>query len=293
MDLFREAGQVNCGTYTGRGVRRMLAVGIDQSTRSPCILASPTIEQDQLAQTIQTNPFEFLAGPDELALGHIGEHLQLSKLDTTVDALRQVVRDLVSIFYGKEAFLLTTHLVECLGAIRAVSAHFSFDDAACNSSRQQGVLQDEVTAANGPRSDAERSGIVYIRLRGDGPVGALVNKARLAMNTVDSLQGKAANFLDTGGKATSETVKRGFELILEDPRVRVIFVNIFGELTLGDMIAKGVILASKELPLKIPVVFRIRGKNEKDGQQLIADTGLPLYAFDDFIWRQPRRSSYL
>ncbi|KAK3394844.1 succinyl-CoA synthetase-like protein [Podospora didyma] len=229
LDLLRTAGQVNCATYTGHGVRRLLAVGIDRSARSPCILASPTIEQDQLIQTIQRSP-----------------------LDTTVDTLREVVRSLVSTFHEGEAFLLTTHL-------------FGFDDAAFNSSGRQGVIRDVATGTNRLNNEAERSGIVYIRLWGDGPVGTLVNGAGLAMNT-----------------ATSETVKRGFELILEDPRVRVIFVNIFGGLTLGDMIAKGIILAFNELSLKIPIVVRIKGTNEKEGQQLIADSGLPLYAIDDF-----------
>jgi len=105
------------------------------------------------------------------------------------------------------------------------------------------------------------------------------------MNTVDALAdlgGRAANFLDTGGKATSETVKRSFELILQDPRVKAIFVNIFGGLTLGDMIARGVILAFKELSIPLPVVVRIRGTNEKEGQKLIAESGLDLWAFDDF-----------
>src|SRR4051812_29584441 len=105
------------------------------------------------------------------------------------------------------------------------------------------------------------------------------------MNTVDALArlgGRAANFLDTGGKATSETVKKSFEVILRDPRVRVVFVNIFGGLTLGDMIARGIILAFKELSLRVPVVVRIRGTNEREGQQLIAESGLPLFAFDSF-----------
>ncbi|KAJ8125330.1 hypothetical protein O1611_g8307 [Lasiodiplodia mahajangana] len=105
------------------------------------------------------------------------------------------------------------------------------------------------------------------------------------MNTVDALAhagGRAANFLDTGGKATSETVKKSFEIILKDPRVKCILVNIFGGLTLGDMIARGIILAFRDLNMNVPVVVRIRGTNEKEGQQIIAQSGLPLFAFDDF-----------
>lgn len=94
------------------------------------------------------------------------------------------------------------------------------------------------------------------------------------MNTVDAiadLGGQCANFLDTGGKATSETVKRSFEIILKDSNVRTVFVNIFGGLTLCDMIANGIVLAYKDLGIRVPVVVRLRGTNEKIGQRLVSD----------------------
>ncbi len=93
------------------------------------------------------------------------------------------------------------------------------------------------------------------------------------MNTVDAiadLGGKCANFLDTGGKATSETVKTSFRIILKDPRVKTIFVNIFGGLTLCDMIADGIMLAYKDLGIKVPVVVRLRGTNEEIGQKMVS-----------------------
>lgn len=93
------------------------------------------------------------------------------------------------------------------------------------------------------------------------------------MNTVDAifdLGGKCANFLDTGGKATSETVKSSFSIILKDPRVKTIFVNIFGGLTLCDMIADGIMLAYKDLAIQVPVVVRLRGTNEEIGQKMVS-----------------------
>jgi len=105
----------------------------------------------------------------------------------------------------------------------------------------------------------------------------LVNGAGLAMNTVDAivdLGGKCANFLETGGKATSQTVKRSFEIILKDPNVRTVFVNIFGGLTLCDMIANGIILAYEELGVNVPVVVRLRGTNEEIGQKMVCDSKL-------------------
>ena len=94
------------------------------------------------------------------------------------------------------------------------------------------------------------------------------------MNTVDAiadLGGKCANFLDTGGKATSETVKSSFRIILKDSRVKTIFVNVFGGLTLCDMIADGIMLAYKDLGIKVPVVVRLRGTNEEIGQRMVCN----------------------
>lgn len=93
------------------------------------------------------------------------------------------------------------------------------------------------------------------------------------MNTVDALTihgGHCANFLDTGGKATSETVKSSFRIICSDPRVKAVFVNIFGGLTRCDMIAEGIILAFRDLDLKVPVVVRLRGTNEELGQKMVS-----------------------
>ena len=94
------------------------------------------------------------------------------------------------------------------------------------------------------------------------------------MNTVDAISdlgGNCANFLDTGGKATSETVKSSFQIVLKDSRVKTIFVNIFGGLTLCDMIADGIMLAYKDLGIKVPVVVRLRGTNEEIGQRLVGN----------------------
>jgi len=113
----------------------------------------------------------------------------------------------------------------------------------------------------------------------------IVNGAGLAMNTVDALTAKGgycANFLDTGGKATPETVKASFRIVSSDSRVRAIFVNIFGGLTRCDMIAEGIIMAFRDLDLKVPVVVRLRGTNEEAGQKIIIESDLPLHAYDRF-----------
>jgi len=230
-------------------------------------------------------PFDYRVGVDGLRVGRIAEHLRLGH--GSVDSLRKVINGLATLFYEKEAFLLETKVVERLGEVKVVNAYFGFDDAAFRTLGRQADIQAlrNLDAGDPAEVEAERNGIVYIKLAGDGTIGTLVNGAGLAMNTVDALAdlgAKPANFLDTGGLATSQTVKQSFEVILKDPRVRVVFVNIFGGLTLGDMIARGILLALKEIGVQVPVVVRIRGTNEAEARQVIAESGLPLYAFDDF-----------
>ncbi|KAK3952261.1 succinyl-CoA synthetase-like protein [Pseudoneurospora amorphoporcata] len=294
FDELRARGGINCGPYSGHDIRRLLAVGIDRSARSPAILVAPSIEDwmeeaQRTTAPVKSFPFDYRRGPDDLAIERIASHLQLSnKGDSAVDSLRRLIKSLTTLFYEREGLLLTTHIVERLGEIKVVHARFAFDQATFrNGTPSDKIKAMHVRATDEPAEiEAERSGIVYVKLPGaDATIGTLVNGAGLAMNTVDALAdagGKAANFLDTGGKATSETVKESFRLILQDPRVKVVFVNIFGGLTLGDMIARGIIMAFKELSLTVPVVVRIRGTNEEEGQKIIAESGLPLYAFDDF-----------
>jgi succinyl-CoA synthetase alpha subunit len=206
-----------------------------------------------------------------------------------------LITKLSKLFKEKEAVSLEVRLniPSTQQNLTVYEPNFTFDDAAFRSTkRHQDLHELRDTSLEDPTElAAEPDGIVYVKLDTPTPdnaprnIGTLVNGAGLAMNTVDALAtygGHATNFLDTGGKATSETVKRSFELILQDERVKVIFVNIFGGLTLGDMIARGVILAFKELEMKVPVVVRIRGTNEKEGQRLIAESGLKLFAYDDF-----------
>lgn len=274
FDLLRTRG-INCSTYSGSGKRRLLAIGVDRSSLSPCIIAAPGTNPEDFYAEAKSFPFDYRTGFSGLQIPAIAQHLQLDiKGGTTRDSLPRLIYQLIDLYMTKEAFLLETKVVERLGDLKVVGAHFGFDDAAFRSAKRQADIhalrrtEDDVPE----ELEAEKDGIVYIKLAGDGNIGTLVNGAGLAMNTVDALAdvgGKAANFLDTGGKATSETVKKSFQIILQDKRVKAIFVNIFGGLTLGDMIANGILLAFKELEMKIPVVVRIRGTNEAEGQKIV------------------------
>jgi succinyl-CoA synthetase alpha subunit len=302
LNLLRERG-INAFEYSGKGKQRLLAVAVDRSSLSPCIIASPAMNSENFHDEAKSFSFDYRAGFDSNLVSAVAEHLQLS--GSSRESLPKLIQGLVDIFMKKEAFLLETKFVERLGELKVTGARFGFDDAAMRSGSRQSDIHAlrRVEDEDPEEVEAEKDGIVYIKLAGDGNIGTLVNGAGLAMNTVDALAdagGKAANFLDTGGKATSETVKKSFQVILQDPRVKAILVNIFGGLTLGDMIANGVLLAFKELEMKIPVVVRIRGTNEAEGQKIvsvlitivreslanvktqIAESGLPLHAFDDF-----------
>ncbi|KAH8675292.1 alpha subunit of succinate-CoA ligase [Xylariales sp. PMI_506] len=285
LDLLQVRGVKISEVDTG-STERFLAVSINRKTNNPCIVASP----NDSTEGLRTFDFDHSRGDSDLPVEEIAGALGLDTASAaTHDSLGHLLGVLVNLFIEKEAFLLETKVTEEEaggGGVAVSSARFGFDDAALRSGRRQA----DVHALRDPQAEdphevgVEKDGIVYIKLP-EGDIGTLVNGAGLAMNTVDALAdagGKAANFLDTGGKATSETVKKSFEVILTDPRVKCIFVNIFGGLTLGDMIARGVVLAFKDLHMTVPVVVRIRGTNEKEGQKIIAESGLPLFAYDDF-----------
>ena len=117
-----------------------------------------------------------------------------------------------------------------------------------------------------------------------GNIGCLVNGAGLAMATMDTIKlfgGEPANFLDVGGGATAEKVTAAFKIITHDPRVRGIFVNIFGGIMKCDTIAQGVITACKEIGLKLPLVVRLEGTNVELGKKMLADSGLNILAAAD------------
>ena len=122
---------------------------------------------------------------------------------------------------------------------------------------------------------ASNFGLNYIRL--DGSVGCMVNGAGLAMATMDIIQyagGRPANFLDVGGGANAEQVKHGFEIILSDPNVRAVFINIFGGIMRCDIVASGVVAAAQSLGFKTPFVLRLEGTNVELGQKILRESGL-------------------
>ncbi|KIV78995.1 hypothetical protein PV11_06589 [Exophiala sideris] len=287
LDMLRERGIKIADSPTGQQ-EKFVAISIDRDARQPCIIASPTTAPGEAFQLSKSFPFGY--GTDEAKsdtmIQDIAAHLGISGKGK--DSLAQLLGELSDLFSSKEAFVLQTKIVvDDNGLLQVQGAKFGFDDAAFRSSKRQAdvhALRD-IKSEVPEDVEAEKEGMIYVKFAGEGSIGTIVNGAGLAMNTVDALVargGSPANFMDTGGKATSETIKAGFRILVSDPRVKVIFVNIFGGLTLGDMIANGILMAFKDLKLKVPVVVRIRGTREAEGQKLIQESGLQLDAFDSF-----------
>lgn len=272
LGFLRERG-VSTEKYPANGIRRRIAITIDRKSSSPCILASPTNDREQSYAEARRFIFSYQEGFDPSDIHAVAGHLQIDR--SARRSLLNLINKLFDIFVEKEAFLLETDIIERSGDLVVVGARIGFDEAAFRTAGRQSDVHAlcHTGDKDAQELEAEKDGIVYVKLAGDGNIGTLVNGAGLAMNTVDALAdagGRAANFLDTGGKATSETVKKSFQAVLQDVRVRVIFVNVFGGLTLGDMVAQGILLAFKELDVGLPVVVRIRGTNEEEGQRMVS-----------------------
>ncbi len=165
--------------------------------------------------------------------------------------------------------------------IIALDAKINFDSSALFRHADIEKLRD-LDEEEPLESQATRAGLNYIKL--DGDIGCMVNGAGLAMSTMDIIKlhgGEPANFLDVGGGATADQVSEGFRIILSDPEVKAIFVNIFGGIMRCDFIAEGIITAAKEIELGVPLIVRLAGTNVDLGKKLLSDSGLDLITADD------------
>ena len=164
------------------------------------------------------------------------------------------------------------------GELVALDAKLNFDDNALYRHPELMALRD-IREENPQDVEASEYGLAYIAL--DGTIGCLVNGAGLAMATMDIIQlhgGQPANFLDVGGGASKEKVAHAFKIILKDPRVKAILVNIFGGIMKCDVIAEGIIAAAQELALQVPLVVRLEGTRVAEGKALLAASSLKIIA---------------
>ncbi len=167
------------------------------------------------------------------------------------------------------------------GQIVVLDAKISFDPNALFRHPDIAELRDE-SEEDPAEVEASKHDLAYIKL--DGDIGCMVNGAGLAMATMDIIKLNGmfpANFLDVGGGASKEKVTAGFKIILQDPNVKGILVNIFGGIMKCDIIAEGIVAAAKEVNLAVPLVVRLEGTNVEQGKAILANSGLPIIAAND------------
>jgi succinyl-CoA synthetase beta subunit len=202
--------------------------------------------------------------------------------EASIAQAKDVFQKLYKCYMETDASLVEINplILEGNGGIKALDAKFNFDSNALFRHPDIVALRD-LDEEDAAEIEASKFDLSYISL--DGNIGCLVNGAGLAMATMDTIKlfgGEPANFLDVGGGATAEKVTEAFKIMLKNPKVKGILVNIFGGIMRCDTIAEGVIAACKAVNLNVPLVVRMKGTNEQQGKQMLAASGLPIISAD-------------
>lgn len=262
------------------------AIMMDRASGGPIIIAcsegGTSIEDlaEKYPEKIIKVPVDLSEGLTDAKAMQVVEGLTVSG---DKDAAVQQIKALYGLFVKRDCTMVEVNpLAEDIdGNLIAADAKIGFDDNA--EFRQYDIFEQRDLSQEDPREvEAGKWDLNYIGL--DGNIGCMVNGAGLAMSTMDIISlngGKPANFLDVGGGATAEQVKAAFEIITSDPHVEAILVNIFGGIMKCDIIAQGIIEASKALDLKVPVVVRLEGTNVEIGKKMLEDSGLALITAED------------
>lgn len=257
-----------------------LGVLVDRAAAMPVFMASAAGGME-IEEVARAQPEAILREWVDPAVGL--QPFQARKLAFGLGLAPELVAAAVPVFQSLyRAFLETdASLVEinpCVitadGRLVALDAKVSFDDNALYRHKELRELRD-LDEEDPLEVEASKYGLNYIKL--DGNVGCMVNGAGLAMATMDIIQlagGRPANFLDVGGGASADQVKNAFRILMSDPHVKAVFINIFGGILRCDVLATGVVNAARELQLTVPVVVRMEGTNVQQGQQILRDSGL-------------------
>ncbi len=207
-----------------------------------------------------------------------------------VNPFIQMLGNLYRMFMEKNAAMVEINplVITSDKKLIALDGKVSFDDSALF--RHADVQQMRDLHEEDPLEvEAGQNNLNYVKL--DGNIGCMVNGAGLAMATMDVIKlagSEPANFLDVGGGATKETVAAGFRILLKDPNVKGIFINIFGGIVRCERIANGVIEAAKEVKITVPLVVRLQGTNAEEGRKLLAESGLKLEVAND-LWEAAQK----
>jgi len=272
----------------GADIRKELYVGmvIDRATQRVCLMASSEggMDIEEVAAKTPEKIHKVFVDPargltdaeaDDVAV-------KIGVPAASVPQARAVLQGLYKAFWETDASLAEINplILTGDGRVMALDAKMNFDSNALFRHPDIVELRD-LDEEDPAEVEASQFDLSYIQL--DGNIGCLVNGAGLAMATMDTIKlfgGEPANFLDVGGGATAEKVTEAFKLMLRSPKLKAILVNIFGGIMRCDVIAEGVVAASKAVSLNVPLVVRMKGTNELLGKKILADSGLPIISAD-------------
>jgi succinyl-CoA synthetase beta subunit len=257
-----------------------LAVLIDRGKRLPMVMASAAggMDIEEVAETT----------PDQIHIVHIDPMLGVRSYQTTYLAAQmglprelwrqfhQIVAGLYACFEANDASLTEVNplVITGDGKLMALDGKMSIDDNALDENPELANMRDLDVEPESER-EAREAGITFIQL--DGNIGCMVNGAGLAMATMDITNlygGQPANFLDIGGGARADQVATALRLILSDPNVEAVLFNIFGGITRGDEVARGILQALEQIDTDVPMVVRLAGTNAKEGLALLAEADM-------------------
>jgi len=257
-----------------------LAIVVDREREMPVIIASSQggMEIETVASRHPEAIFRMHVHP---ATGLFPSHMRNLAFKLGLGKVQQqnfacLLSSLYKLFLETDASLVEINplIVTAADEVLALDAKVNFDDNALYRHPGIAALRD-VYEEEPLEVEASKFDLNYIRL--DGTIGCMVNGAGLAMATMDIIKfygGEPANFLDVGGATSVERVKEAFKILLADPNVRAVFVNIFGGIVRTDLVANGIVYAARGLNIQIPIVIRLVGTNEEEGMRILRESGL-------------------
>ncbi len=266
----------------GVDIARELYVGVtlDRATSRNVVMAS-TEGGVEIEKVAAESPEKILKQPVDRVLGFQAYQARALAfgLGLTGDAFKNGVKFLTALYRAYESMdcslaEINPLVVTTSGAVLALDAKINFDDNALDRHKELAALRD-LNEEDPLEVEASKSNLNYIKL--DGNVGCMVNGAGLAMATMDLIKlagGEPANFLDVGGGASVETVSAGFKIILSDPHVKAVLINIFGGIVRCDRVANGVVEAARRVDVKIPIVIRLQGTNAQLAAEILKKSEL-------------------
>ena len=273
----------------GADIKKELYVGmvVDRGTQRVTLMASSEggMDIEEVAEHTPERIHKVFVDPGTGLLDSEAEEVarKIGIPEPSVAQARDILKSLYRAFVETDSSLAEINplILTGEGKVLALDAKINFDDNALFRHPDLVALRD-LDEEDPAEIEASNFGLSYISL--DGNIGCLVNGAGLAMATMDVIKlygASPANFLDVGGGADAEKVTEAFKIMLKNPELKAILVNIFGGIMKCDTIAEGVITASRAVQLKVPLVVRMKGTNEELGKKMLADSGLPIISADN------------